>query len=309
MKDLEIRKPAFSLLLLMVLTYFAVPCLAQTKDFWLKGIRESNGQGYLNIHFVIIDTKEGKIEYKVDAHVKVLNDEVIQNGTYIVDSNLSPISFDIRFKSMAKNMDIKGRCSNNIMNLTIKDENGKVQNQQIPFQDTYFDVILTDLILKKAKEKHFKVKIFDPTGLMTMGSPGSIQELQVDITQAEKDKVEAAVTNGITTKKYHVSRQGQIEQIKVVEHNVRLYATDANDAKNISYLSGSSIEHKTEKTFPNACGYGITKAHIRLTWKNLPLARFCFEDNRQKLIKQIWKLRSLLSLMTNTTLIILEPKD
>ena len=93
MKDLEIRKPAISLLLLMVLTCFAVPCLAQTKDFWLKGIRESNGQGYLNIHFVIIDTKEGKIEYKVDAHVKVLNDEVIQNGTYIVDSNLSPISF------------------------------------------------------------------------------------------------------------------------------------------------------------------------------------------------------------------------
>jgi transglutaminase-like putative cysteine protease len=149
------------------------------------------------------------------------------------------------------------------------------------------DVILADLILKKAKEKHFKVNIFDPTGLMTQGTPGSIQELQVDVTKAEKDKVEAAVTNGITTKEYHVSRQGQIEQIKFVEQNVRLYATDANDAKNISHLSGSSLLHKAKRTFPNACGYGITKAHIRLTWKNLSFERFCFEDNRQRPIKQI----------------------
>ena len=137
---------------------FAKPCITHTRDFWLKGIRESTGQGYGNIHFVVIDNKEDKIEYRVDAHVKIYNDEVIQNGTYLVDSNLSPISFDLRFKSIAKNVDIKGKCSNNIMNLSIIDESGKVQNQKIPFQDTYFDMILTDLILKKATEKHFKVK-------------------------------------------------------------------------------------------------------------------------------------------------------
>ena len=103
----------------------------------------------------------------------------------------------------------------------------------------------------------------------------------------KQDKVEAAVTNGVTTKKYHIDRQGRIEQIKFVEQNVRLYATDAKDAKNISRLSGSSLEYKAKKTFPNACGYGITKAHIRLTWKNLPFDRFCFEDNRQRPTKQI----------------------
>ncbi|MHC4624203.1 MAG: hypothetical protein ACYS4W_09910, partial [Planctomycetota bacterium] len=75
MKDLEIRKPAFLLLPLMVLFCFTLPCLAQTRDFWLKGVRESTGQGYVNIHFVIIDAKEDKIEYRVDAHVKVFNDE------------------------------------------------------------------------------------------------------------------------------------------------------------------------------------------------------------------------------------------
>ncbi|MHC4574176.1 MAG: hypothetical protein ACYS76_08600 [Planctomycetota bacterium] len=81
------------------------------------------------------------------------------------------------------------------------------------------------MILKKAKEKHFKVNIFDPTGLITQGAPGSIQELQVDITKAEKGKVEAAVTNGITTKKYHISRHGRIEQIEFVEQNVFLDTT------------------------------------------------------------------------------------
>lgn len=261
-------------------------CFANTKDYWLKGVRESTGQGYGNIHFVIAE-KEDKIEYRVDACVKVLNDEIIQNGTYVVDSNLLPISFDVRFKSLSKNMNIKGNCSNNIMDLSIIDENGKVQNQKLPFRDTYFDVVQTDLILKRAKEKHFKANIFDPTGLMTQGVPGIIQELQIDITKAGKDEVEATVTNSMTTKRYHVSRQGQINQIKFVEQNVRLYATDATDAKDISYLSGSSIEHKTNKTFPNATGYGITKAHIRLTWKNLPIEKFCFEDNRQKLTKQI----------------------
>ncbi len=286
-KDLEIKRPVLCLVLLVTLLCFATSCLAKTRDFWLKGIRESTGQGYVNIHFVIIDAKEGKIEYKVDARVKVLNDDVIQNGTYVVDSNLSPISFDLRFNSIAKNVSIKGKCSNDIMNLSIIDESGKVQNQNIPFQNTHFDVILSDLILKKAKEKHFKVNIFDPTGLMTQGPPGSIQKLQVDVTKAEKEKVEAAVTNGVTTKIYHISRQGQIEQIKFVEQNVRLYATDANDAKNISYFRVSSIEYKTKTTFPNANGYGITKAHIRLTWKNLPFEKFCFEDNRQKPIKLI----------------------
>ncbi|MHC4574741.1 MAG: hypothetical protein ACYS76_11525, partial [Planctomycetota bacterium] len=95
MKDLEIRKPAFFLLLLMVLFSSTVPCLAQTRDFWLKGIRKSTGQGYGNTHFVVIDANDDKIEYRVDAHVKIFNEDVIQNGTYLVDSNLSPISFDL----------------------------------------------------------------------------------------------------------------------------------------------------------------------------------------------------------------------
>jgi hypothetical protein len=287
MKMVRIRKCIFSFTFLMVLSCFANLCLAQTRDFWLKGIRESTGQGYGNIHFVVIDAQDDKIEYRVDAHVKIYNDEVFQNGTYIVDSNLSPISFNLHFKSNTKNVSFKGKCSNDLLYLSITDDSGKVQNQQIPFQDTYFDVTLTDLILRKAKEQHFKVNIFDPTGLMTQGAPGKIQNVQVDITKAGKDEVETTVTNGITTKKYHVSQRGLIEQIKFVEQNVRVYATNADDAKDISYLKGSSLEHKTKRVFPNACGYGITKAHIRLTWKNLPFERFCFKDNRQRPTKQI----------------------
>jgi len=264
---------------------FAKPSITHTRDFWLKGIRESTGQGYGNIHFVVINANDDKIKYRVDAHVKIYNEDVIQNGTYLVDSNLSPISFDLHFKSSTKNVNIKGKCSSNRMHLIIIDKSGKVQDQQVPFKDTYFDVILTDLILKKAKEKHFKVNIFDPTGLMTQGAPGKIQNVQVHITNAEKDKVEAAATDGITTKKYHISRQGRIEQIEFVEQNVRLYATNANDAKDISYLG--TFTYNTKGIFPNARGCGITKAHMRLTWKDLRFERFCFEDNRQKPIKQI----------------------
>jgi hypothetical protein len=167
------------------------------------------------------------------------------------------------------------------------DDSGKVQNLQFPFRDTYFDVILTDLILKRAKEKHFELKIFDATGLMTQGAPGKIQNVQVDVTKTDKDQVEATVTDGITTKQYQVNKGGRIEQIKFVEQNVRVYATNADDARNISYLLGSSLEYTTKRAFPNASGDEITKAQMRFTWRDLPFGRFCFKDNRQKPIKQV----------------------
>jgi hypothetical protein len=130
------------------------------------------------------------------------------------------------------------------------------------------------------------LKIFDATGLMTQGVPGKVQNIQVDITRAGKDIVEATVTDGITTKQYHVSQRGRIEQIKFVEQNVRVYVTNADDAKDIDYLLGSSLEYKTKRVFPNASGYGITKAHMKFTWRDLPFEKFCFKDNRQKPIKQ-----------------------
>jgi hypothetical protein len=287
MKMLRIRKYIFSFTFLTVSSCFVNLCLAQTRDFWLKGIRESTGQGYGNIHFVVTEAKDDKIEYRVNAHLKIYIDEVFQNGTYLVNSDLSPISFNLRLKSNTRNVSFKGKCSNNLMYLSMTNDSGKVQNLQIPFQDTYFDVILTDLILKRAKEKHFKLKIFDATGLMTQGAPGKIQNVQVDITKAGKDKVEATVTDGITTKQYQVNHRGRIEQIKFVEQNVRVYATNAYDAKDISYLLGSSLEYKTKRVFPNARGHGITKAHMRFTWRDLPFGMFCFKDNRQKPTKQI----------------------
>ena len=276
-----------SVALLLILTCFAIPCSAQTRDFWLKAIRQSTGQVFGNIHFVVADAKNNTTEYRVDVHMKVYDDEIIQNGIYIVDSNLSPISFDLRFKSNTKKVNIKGKCSNDLMNLSIIGESGKVQSQQIPFQDTFFDVILADVISRKAKEKHFEVNIFDPTGLITCGAPGNIQKLQVDITETEKDEVQATITDGITTQEYHVSQQGSIEEIKFVEQNLRAFVTTAGDAKNITSISEYSFGYQTNSVFPNVHGRGITKAHIRLTWKNLPFDRFCFEDNRQKCTQQI----------------------
>ena len=288
MNNLETKKPVFYFLFLAVLFCFAAPCLAQTKDYWLKGTLQSTGQAFGNIHFTIRNLPDDTIEYKVDVLVKDYKSEISQKGTYLVDSNFTPISFDIRFSSAAKNMTIKGTCSNGFMVITSRDQDSKVDIQKIPFQDTYFDVTLVDLILKNdINDASIKVKVFDPTGLISQSAPGTIHEMQCNITNADDDKMEAAVVNGVTTKKYVIDRRGTIEQFVFVEHGIRFRATDPFDAQSISNRKFSEMGIRIKKKFPNAAGTNIAMAHIRLTWKNLPIKPFCFEDNRQLLIKKI----------------------
>ncbi|MFQ6003744.1 MAG: transglutaminase-like domain-containing protein, partial [Candidatus Zixiibacteriota bacterium] len=175
-------------------------------------------------------------------------------------------------------MHVTGKYANGLMNLSIEDEE-EVRKREIPFQDTYFDVVLGDLILKREDEKIFKLKIFDPTGL-------KVNSVQVEVTKSDANELEATVTD-ILTKKYRIDRQGQIKQIQFVELHIRAYLTDAEDAQNISYLNtadGLTWMVKSKKSFPNV--YKVAQAQIQVKWKDVPLEEFDFEDNRQKVVKK-----------------------
>lgn len=200
-------------------------------------------------------------------------------GTYIVDANFLPVSFNLHTKYRVKDIHVTGKYADGLMHLTIEDEEGGVRKFEIPFQDTYFDVILGDLILKREDEKIFNLNIFDPTGL-------KVDSVQVEVTKSDANVLEATVTN-ILTKKYRIERQGRIQQIEFVELHIREYLTDAEDAQNISYLNtadGLTWTVKSKRSFPNV--FKVAQAQIQIMWKDIPFKEFNFEDNRQKVTRK-----------------------
>lgn len=275
------RKIALAFLFLMVVPCFAASCLAKTRDFWLKFERKGTAFGYEHIN--IRKAENGCFEYRSDVHIKVdllgLKDDVIQKGTYIVDANLLPISFDLRLKSRAKDEHVTGKYADGLMHSTITYADGDVLTREVPFKDTYFAAVLGDLILKREKEKIFNLKIFDTEGLIVVNA-------QVEVSKSDANEVEAAVTD-VFTKEYHIDRQGPIKQIEFVELHSRAYLTDAEDAQNISYLNtadGYTLTVESKKSFPNV--YKVTQAQIQVRWKDIPFEEFNFEDNRQKVMKK-----------------------
>ncbi len=281
MKAVKIRKIVLGFLFLTVFFCFTASCLAQTRDFWLKIERKGTGFGYE--HISIRQLENGYFEYNLDTHMKMdllgLKDDIIQNGTYIVDANLLPISFDLRLKSRAKGEHVTGKYADGLMHSTITYADGDVLTREVPFKDTYFAVVLGNLILKREKEKIFNLKIFDTEGLIVVNA-------QVEVSKSDANEVEAAVTD-VLTKEYHIDRQGTIKQIEFVELHIRAYLTDAEDAQNISYLNtadGYTLTVESKKSFPNV--YKVTQAQIQVRWKDIPFEEFNFEDNRQKVMKK-----------------------
>ena len=282
MKAVKIRKIVLGFLFLTVFFCFTASCLAQTKDFWLKIERKGTGFGYE--HISIRQLQNGYYEYELDTHTKLdffgVTQDVIQKGTYIVDANLLPVSFDLYLKFRAKDEHVTGKYDDGLMHLTIEDEEAGVRKREVPFKDTYFNVVLGDLILRREKEKIFNLKIFDPTNLR-------VESTQVKVTKSGAKEIEATVTD-ILTKKYRIDRQGQISQIEFVELHIRAYLTDAEDARNISYLNtadGYTLTVQSKKSFPNV--YKVAQARIQVKWKDIPFEEFNFEDDRQKVMRRI----------------------
>jgi len=272
----------FLLILIISVFLFTTSGFPQTKDYWLKTVRKGTGFSYE--HITIRTLEDGNFEYHIDQHAKMdvvgqNPQDMIQTGTYIVNADFLPVSIDYHIQFQAKKAHITGKYEDGLMHLAIEDEEGKVLEREIPFEETYFDVVLPDLILKRESEKIFSLKIFSPAEI-------SVRETQIEITLADRTGVGATVTD-ILTSKYRIDRQGRIRDIELVEVHMRAYLTDAGDAQNIDYLNtadGYTLTVKSQRAFPNV--YRVNQARIQVKWEDIPFEKFNFEDNRQKVAKK-----------------------
>lgn len=268
--------------LIISVFFFTTPVFPQTKDYWLKTVRK--GTGFAYEHMTIRKLENGNLEYHIDSLAKTdvagqNPQDMIQTGTYTVTADLIPVSIDFHIQFEVKKAHITGEYKNGLLHLVIEDEEGKVLKRDIPFEETYFDVVLPDLILKRESEKIFSLKIFNPVEI-------NVRETQIEITQADRTGVGATVTD-ILTSKYRIDRQGRIRDIELVEVHMRAYLTDAGDAQNIDYLNtadGYTLTVKSQRAFPNV--YNVNQAQIQVRWEDIPFEKFNFEDNRQKVAKK-----------------------
>jgi regulator of protease activity HflC (stomatin/prohibitin superfamily) len=166
----------FLLVLIISVFFFTTSVFTQTKDYWLKTVRK--GTGFAYEHMTIRKLKNGNLEYHIDSLAKTdvagqNPQDMIQTGTYTVTADLIPVSIDFHIQFEVKKAHITGEYKNGLLHLAIEDEEGKVLEREIPFEETYFDVVLPDLILKRESEKIFSLKIFNPVEI-------NVRETQID---------------------------------------------------------------------------------------------------------------------------------
>ena len=255
---------------------------AQARDYWLK--LERKGTAYAYEHVSVRELDDGRLEYKSDSHAKLdmiglYPQDIVRTGTYIVDADLRPVSFDMHSSSRAKDVRVTGEYRDGQMHLTITDEEGEVRKRAMPFEKTYFAESIADLILAREGEKRFSLKLFDSSDLLT-------QEVGVKTGESGTDEVRAIVTGPFTTE-YWIDRQGRITRMALVELGIRGCISDPESARDISYLNtddGFTLTVRSKNRFPNV--YKVTRAEIAMKWEGIPFEEFSFEDNRQKVTKQ-----------------------
>jgi len=267
---------------MMMLLVVTTPGLTQTRDYWLKMERKGTGFGYE--HITVRKLKNGNWEYQIDQRQKTdvagfNQQDIIYLFTCVVDSNFQPISFVLQTRSALKNLKTTGKYIDGRMNLISEDNGREIGRQEIAFKNTYFDVTLPDLILKRESDRLFNLKIFNSLSL-------NIDSVQVEVTKSNAAWVEATVIDDIT-KKYRIDRQGKIKQVIFVEIGIWEYLTNAKNAQNITYLNtadGLNWMVRSKRSFPNV--FKIARAQIQVKWRNIPFEKFSFEDNRQQILRE-----------------------
>lgn len=272
------RRFAHPILLLFVFSIAAPSGFSQTRDYWLK--MERKGQEFGCQHIVLYQTENGQLEYRTEQRLKtdvagLAPQDILIKANYVVNANLEPLSFSVYSKSRARVRQISGKLFDGQMHITVDDKEGNIRKDEIPFEDTYFDIVLPDIILKREHEKTFEIKVFDPASM-------KVANVEVKIAHSDAFGLEASVAGGTD---YRLDRSGRIDLIQIHDLNMKVRRTDAEEAQKISYLrtsDGFSLTTHSRQFFPNVLR--VRSAKIEINWKNLPFEAFQFDDNRQKLL-------------------------
>jgi hypothetical protein len=258
---------------------------AQTKESWLR--LERNGKGYGYDHIIVEDLENGQVKYRIHQTIKTdiagyNPQDIVQEGYYIVDENLEPVAFDLDIKFKTRHTRIQGETRDGFLFLTEQTDGKKIENQKIPFEDVFFDVVLGHLIYQRRERGNFVLKIFNPV-------EAKINHYQVEVIPDAKKGIIARVRERITMI-FTIDRDGLVKQIKFVELNSRSYPTTASAARDIDYLNtadGLTLTVPVNPSFPDI--WDINRAQFSVKWKGIPFEEFNFEDNRQRAIEEVKK--------------------
>jgi hypothetical protein len=256
---------------------------SQTRDYWLK--TERKGTGYAYEHITVTKQPDGNFRYDSSSHIKtdlvgVNPQDIVLSGSYVVDAELRPLSFERRAKFRTKETHTTGICAGGTMTVTVQEKDGQPGKRTIPLGDAYFDVVLGDLIARRADRQKFRLDLFDASDL-------KINAAEVEILKTGDSEIEASAKGPLFTSRYRIARDGQLREMHLVELGSRTYVTDATDARNIAYLNtadGFTLTVRSRKSFPNV--YKVPRAQVQVRWKRIPFAEFRLEDNRQKIVRK-----------------------
>ncbi len=253
--------------------------IAQDKDYWLKIERQGVGFGYN--HITVRPIEDGFLCYDFNQHLKMdvagFNPQDLETvGTLIVDGNLMPISLMLQTQSPAKNEKISGKVVNGQLVVTIQNDSLEMRQIELPFRETYFDVVLADLIIARRQEPRWAVKLLNSKEF-------KIDEFTIVINDTSANEITAAIGDEMTCR---IDSSGRLQQLEFPSLKIREFLTDAANAQNITYLKtadGLTGSVKSQQSFPNI--YRVTRAQLQLKWRGVPFNEFNFIDNRQKLVK------------------------
>jgi hypothetical protein len=277
-----VKKAVACCLFLFLLLFSISPLPAQKRESWQK--LERNGQGFGYDHIIAEDLANGNTKYEIYQTIKTdiagFNpQEITQQGHYIVDENMKPVSFDldIRFKSRETKM--RGEVRDGILHLIRQVNDEAIQKQEIMFDDVFFEVVLGNVIFQKKSLGNFKLNVFNPV-------EAKVNEYDVEVIPDDKGSLIAKVKERITMI-FSIDKKGRVKQIKFVELNSRSFVTSARNARNINYLNtadGLTLTVRCVPLLPSI--WDINKAQVSIKWKGIPFEQFHFTDNRQKAIEK-----------------------
>ena len=110
----------------IILLVFAHSLFPQTNEAWIKYERDGKGFGYE--HIEVYQLENGNTRYNIYQVIKTeaagFSQEIIQDGHYIVDEYLKPVSLQFNIEAPPNKISLSGKCENEILFLTKDYESG-----------------------------------------------------------------------------------------------------------------------------------------------------------------------------------------